>query len=282
MPTACRIQSLALLVCLAAAPVAHAQQQRPASPAPAPDPGAELKALKRQVAAMQKAVTTLRAQLDAQTAANASLQSTVESLRRDVDGAQRGVRAMQNNSILDLNGYVRFDISSGYPTIVFDGVNVQVVNGTGATQTTNGLGNLIVGYNRPRTTDPVCSTGPFPTQAECAARGGVWARSHKSGSHNIVAGDFNAYSSWGGVVFGLENATTAPYAGVLGGAGNRAFGDLSSVAGGSLNVASGMYGSVSGGLSNAASGAFGTVGGGNARAAAAPYNWAAGALTQDR
>jgi hypothetical protein len=281
MSYAFRAVPLALLVSLAAIPAAQGQQ-RATPPAAAADPAAELKALKRQLAAMQKTVSGLRAQLDAQAAANASLQGTVEALRKEVDGAQRGVRAMQSNSILDLNGYVRFDVSSGYPTIVFEGVNVQVVNGTGATQTVNGVGNLIVGYNRPRTTDAVCSVGGFATQQECAARGGTWARSHKSGSHNIVAGDFNAYSSWGGVVLGLENAATAPYANVLGGAGNRAFGDLSSVAGGSLNVASGMYGSVSGGLSNAAAGAFASVGGGNARSAGASYNWAAGSLTQDR
>jgi hypothetical protein len=191
------------------------------------------------------------------------------------------VRALQANSILDLNGYITFDNSSGYPTVLFNGINVQIVNGTGATQTVNGLGNLIIGYNRPRSTGAVCSLGFLPTEAECIARGGLWARSHKSGSHNLVGGDFNAYSSWGGAVLGLENAITAPYATVGGGAGNRALGDLSAIGGGSLNTASGMYGMVNGGLSNTASGAFATVGGGNARSATEPHDWTAGGFTQD-
>src|SRR5262245_20744675 len=34
-------------------------------------------------------------------------------------------------------------------TIRITGVNVQVVNGLGATETTNGVGNLVIGYNEP-------------------------------------------------------------------------------------------------------------------------------------
>jgi hypothetical protein len=230
---------------------------------------------------MQKLVNGLRSQLTAEAAARETMQGTIETLRKEVQAANGGVRALQANSILDLNGYITFDNSSGYPTVLFNGINVQIVNGTGATQNTNGLGNLILGYNRPRSTPPVCSLGFFATEAECLARGGVWARSHKSGSHNLVAGDFNAYSSWGGAIFGLENAITAPYATVVGGAGNSALGDLSTVGGGSLNTASGMYGSVNGGLSNTASGAFSTVGGGNTRAATGSHGWTAGDLKQD-
>jgi hypothetical protein len=274
-----------ILLCALSAPAAQAQQ-RPLTPAPQPsvaaETGSDLKAIKRQLAAMQKLVNGLRAELKAEAAARESLQATVETLRKEMQTTSTSVRALQANTVLDLNGYVTFDNSSGYPTVLFNGINVQVVNGTGATQSVNGLGNLILGYNRARSTDPVCSLGYFITQVECVAHGGVWARSHKSGSHNLVGGDFNAYSSWGGMVFGLENAITAPYASVGGGAGNLALGDLSMIAGGSMNAASGMYATVNGGLSNAASGAFATVGGGSARNAAEPYRWSAGALTQDR
>jgi len=274
-----------LLAGLSAAPL-QAQQNRPLSAAPQPgataDAGGEMKAMKRQLAAMQKLVNGLRSQLAAEASARESMQARLEALRKEVDTANAGVRAVQANSILDLNGYISLDISSGYPTVLLNGVNLQVVNGTGATQSINGLGNLILGYNRPRSTEPVCSLGYFNGQAECTARGGVWARNHKSGSHNLVGGDFNGYSSWGGVVFGLENAVTGPYATVLGGAGNRALGDLSAVGGGSLNTASGMYASVNGGLSNNATGAFASVSGGNARSAADSHDWSGGALTQDR
>ena len=276
------------LVLALCAPQAPAQQARPltaapqpAAPAAAADNAADLKAIRRQLAAMQKLLNGMRTQLAEDSATVRQMQGSVEQLRKEVQAASNGVRALQANSILDLNGYITFDNSSGYPTVLFNGINVQIVNGTGATQTTNGLGNLIIGYNRARTTNPVCSLGAFATEAECVARGGTWARSHKSGSHNLVAGDYNAYSSWGGTVFGLENAATAPYAVVLGGAGNLAQGDLSSVTGGSLNTASGMYGSVTGGLGNTASGSFAALSGGNTRTAAGSHDWVAGGLQQD-
>jgi hypothetical protein len=270
-----------LLLGLSAAS-ALAQQRRPAAQAPATDSAAELKVMKRQLAAMQKAVSGMRAQLAAESAARQTMQGQVESLRKSLDRANGALRSLQANSVLDLNGYVSFDNSSGYPTVLFNGINVQVVNGTGVTQHVNGLGNVILGYNRPRSTAPVCSLGYYETEGECMARGGAWARNHKSGSHNLVGGDFNSYSSWGGAVFGLENAITAPYAAIAGGAGNRASGDLSAIGGGSLNTAAGMYANVNGGLSNIASAAFATVSGGNARTAVDPHDWSAGALTQDR
>jgi hypothetical protein len=274
-----------LLTSLSAAPL-QAQQNRPLTRAPQPgataDAGSDFTAMKRQLAAMQKQLGSLRSQLAAEVSARETMQVRIEALRKEVDAANGAVRALRANSVLDLNGYVSFDNSSGYPTVLFNGINLQVVNGTGATQMVNGLGNLILGYNRPRSGEPVCSLGYFDSAAECSARGGVWARSHKSGSHNLVGGDFNGYASWGGVVFGLENVVTAPYATILGGAGNRAVGDLSAVNGGSLNTASGMYATVGGGLSNNATGAFTSVGGGNARSAADSHDWTAGALTQDR
>jgi hypothetical protein len=280
------ISPVVLLVALCVPGVAPAQQPRPLIPAPQPsvatDAGSDLKAVKRQLAAMQKLVNGLRADLKAEAGARESMQASIASLRKEVQAAYDTLRVLQANSVLDLNGYVSFDNSSGYPTVLFNGINVQVVNGTGATQSVNGLGNLILGYNRPRSTDPVCSVGYLNTQAECTARGGVWARSHKSGSHNLVGGDFNAYSSWGGVVLGLENAIAAPYAAIGGGAGNLALGDLSTITGGSMNSASAMYATVNGGLGNAATAAFATVAGGNARQANDPYDWTAGALTQDR
>src|SRR5262249_47844643 len=39
--------------------------------------------------------------------------------------------------------------------IVITGANLRIVNGLGATNTKNGLGNLIVGYNELRQDDPI-------------------------------------------------------------------------------------------------------------------------------
>ena len=61
-------------------------------------------------------------------------------------------------------------------TIRFTGVNVQVVNGMGATATMNGVGNLVVGYKELGNPDG----------------------DDRRGSHNIVGGQENTHTSWGG------------------------------------------------------------------------------------
>ena len=125
-------------------------------------------------------------------------------------------------------------------TIRFSEANVQIVNGEGATEAFNGLGNLIVGYNELRPSD-----------------------NDRTGSHMIVAGDENNYSSFGGIVAGQLNATSGVYASVTGGLENTANGEFSSVSGGRNNTASGDFGSsVSGGRRNTASGWSSSVSGG--------------------
>ena len=109
--------------------------------------------------------------------------------------------------------------------IYIDGANLHVRNSTDATETTNGLGNLIVGYNEER---------------------GEGA-DNRSGSHNIVVGKKNSFSSWGGVVVGQSNTVSAPYATVTAGHANTASGSYSSVSGGRYNTASGEGSSVVGG-----------------------------------
>src|SRR5262245_35808195 len=158
------------------------------------DPAKQLSNLQRQVGALQNLVKGLRTQLTQEAAVRQALQVKLNALQATLGRTQADVRSLQANSILDLNGYLTLDNSSGYPTALFTGVNVQVVNGTGATQTANGVGNLVVGYNRPRSGEPVCSLGYYVSQAECLSRGAAWASSHKSGSHNIVGGEFNSYA----------------------------------------------------------------------------------------
>ncbi|HRZ26974.1 MAG TPA: hypothetical protein P5346_01830 [Spirochaetota bacterium] len=173
-----------------------------------------------------------------------------------------------------LSGVTRIT-DNGEDTIRFTGMNVQIVSGSGTTNgTVNGTGNLIVGYNEARTSD-----------------------SDKSGSHNIVAGYLNNYSSFGGFVVGVTNTISGPYSSVSagnentasgscssvsggwsnsaegqsssvsGGCYNTAEGDRSSVSAGYLNTASGQQSSVSGGEGNAASGSCSSVSGGNANTA---------------
>ena len=38
-------------------------------------------------------------------------------------------------------------MSGGKPTIQISGANLQLVNGSGSTETLNGAGNLVIGYD---------------------------------------------------------------------------------------------------------------------------------------
>ena len=244
----------------------------------------------------------------------ANLKATITSLQNTITTLQNQLAAVQGNSVLALDGNLVYTVDAyGYPTAQFTGINVQVVNGTGTTDgAPNGLGNLIVGYNAVRSAgNLVCSDGQYTDQTACESAGETWAQSHKSGSHNIVAGDRNSYSQYGGVVFGIFNVINRPYATVSGGTYNTASGRYSSVSGGYLNIASGGQSSVSGGQANTASyysssvsGGFGntasgsrssvsggylntasgdysSVSGGYLRSATGIYDWAAGSQYED-
>ena len=187
-------------------------------------------------------------------------------------------------------------------TIRFTGVNVQIVNGLGATNglpadpteidssvtLSNGVGNLIVGYN-----EQLGVQGP------------------RAGSHNVVVGAGNDYSAFGGLVVGKNNGSSGSYASVIGGELNLASGYHSvviggwanissavgatvtggsdnvasafaaSVSGGTENQANGPNASVSGGQDNYVSGGSATVSGGNSRVAIGVDDWVAGSLLED-
>jgi hypothetical protein len=79
----------------------------------------------------------------------------------------------------------------------------------GATDTTNGLGNLIVGYNEPREGEENIRTG----------------------SHHVVVGKQHQFSSVGGLVVGLQNEIRGAFASVSGGVHNTAAGEHASIGG---------------------------------------------------
>ena len=71
------------------------------------------------------------------------------------------------------------------PVVLLSGANLQVVNGEGSTETVNGLGNVIIGYDE-ATTD---------TEVEDV----------KEASHSIIAGKGHRYEGYGGIITGEEN-----------------------------------------------------------------------------
>jgi hypothetical protein len=137
----------------------------------------------------------------------------------------------------------------GKPTIVFSGLNVQVVNGAGSTRTTNGEGNLVIGYDE--------NTGKY--------RGRV---APQTGSHNLIVGEEQEFTSYGGIDAGWLNNITGPFDSVSGGYGSTASGEFASVSGGDGNLASGpLASSVSGGVANTASASGASVSGGGGNTA---------------
>lgn len=193
-------------------------------------------------------------------------------------------------------------VSRTEDALVISGVNLQVVDGSGATAgPVNGVGNIIIGYNE--------QTG----------------EQTRTGSHNLIIGVEHEYTSFAGIVAGerntisnraatvlggMDNAATFPYSSVAGGSENSAIGQFASVAGGFLNkasgtnaavaggceneatntyaavsggrlsIASGQWSSVTGGYNNKATALYSAVSGGSTRTASTQYNWKAGALSE--
>jgi hypothetical protein len=217
------------------------------------------------------------------------LTSRVEALDRRVRELESRLAAVANSSVLALGPYISVQ-TTGQPKVVFSGVNVQITNGLGKTDSINGLGNLIVGYDAPQPLSQTiqrCSVGTATIMSEdgpgsaldfCTAvddpgrpgQKGVLGNSQKTGSHNLVVGDCHMYSQYGGVVFGWNNTINYPWATVTGGAENTAAGLHASVSGGSFNLAGGrgtiinghQRASISGGRANWAYGMDASISGG--------------------
>jgi hypothetical protein len=155
------------------------------------------------------------------------------------------------NKVLPHLNYVESGVG-GKPTIQVSGANLQIVNGEGKTNTTNGAGNLVIGYDQGR--DQTCEEIIEECIPDIPGR--------QTGSHNLIVGSGQSFTSYGGIVAGLVGTITAPYASVTGGFENEASGGRASVSGGRYNRASAPFASVSGGEGGRASGASAWVSGG--------------------
>jgi hypothetical protein len=124
-------------------------------------------------------------------------------------------------SILPYVKYVASGVG-GKPTIQFSGANMQIVNGEGSTEATNGAGNLVIGYDE----NP--------------------NKEAQTGSHNLVVGPEQRYTSYGAIIGGRDNKALGPYDFVVGIA-NKAGNEGSSVSGGFENTAGFEFSSIFGG-----------------------------------
>lgn len=83
-------------------------------------------------------------------------------------------------------------------TTIFEATNVQIINGAGSTNTMNGLGNLIIGYNE----NNLCFEH--------------WGDVDRNGSHNLIIGDNNEYSSYCNISCGRLNRLRVPFCAIFG------------------------------------------------------------------
>ena len=180
-----------------------------------------------------------------------SLEGRVAALEATVAQQQAAITSLQTK-------LAKVTVSADGNDITVSGANLHIVNGLGATDAKplNGLGNLIIGYNESR-----------KAYHEADVR---------DGSHNLIVGSQNNYSSYAGICIGSYNTISAPFAAVSGGYENTASGFSGSVLGGSYNTASGRETCVSGGLGNTASGPLACVGGGYNVTNVQGYGWSAG------
>src|SRR5688572_21451836 len=96
------------------------------------------------------------------------------------------VKALEQNPVLALSSVLELDTAVGACKTVRIKGNLQIVNGLGRTNTTNGCGNLIIGYNEP----PSASSG-WPTT--------------RTGSHNLILGRYHSHASYAGLLSGEMN-----------------------------------------------------------------------------
>jgi len=152
-----------------------------------------------------------------------------------------GLTSGELETLKSILPYVRYVAAGvgGKPTIQFSAVNVQVVNGEGVTTSVNGEGNLVIGYDEHA------------------------AGKRQTGSHDLVLGEEQDFTSYGDVLAGVDNRTLGPFDSVTGGQGNAATAPASSVSGGTFNAAKGEDASVSGGTLNTAEELATWIGGGD-------------------
>jgi hypothetical protein len=163
------------------------------------------------------------------------------------EAEEQELKALLKSEVKALLKYTKVEESGvgGKPTVQFSGTNVQVVNGLGQTNVFNGEGNLVIGYDE----NTLLFRGKPAIQ---------------TGSHNLILGEDQEYTSEGGILAGSGNSTTGFSASVTGGFGNTASGAEASVSGGENNIASQIDASVSGGAHNKASALWAWIGGGSA------------------
>jgi hypothetical protein len=195
----------------------------------------ETDSLQTQITALQAQLETLQQSLATNTAKIAANTDSIAANSADIPALPTCLQTVA------VEGQDSDDV-------VFRGCNVHIQNGGGSTDTTDGTGNLIIGYNEPGTI-----VGDRFLAIDATATSPA-----RDGSHNLVIGPGHDFSSHSGFVAGAGNTISGAYASVSGGANNIASGVASSVSGGLDNLARGRFANAVGGHENTARG-FGSI-----------------------
>ena len=162
--------------------------------------------------------------------------------------------------------FLAFVTIDGMDNVVFSGTNILINNGTGETTEPNGKGNLFLGYN-------------------------AYEDEVRTGSHNLIIGDHNAFSATAGLIVGDHHQVMGHGSAVIGGEQNILNGDgsvilagytsdvssdLAVAVGGAHNTVAATYGLALGGYNNAVLAEFATAGGGQENVASGGYALAMG------
>jgi hypothetical protein len=206
-----------------------------------------LASLETTVASLQQAVSALQTENAAQSTLLQSQASAIEALQsaltKQIADSKAYTDSMGTSTLASAKTYTDGKVapladklthfSRNGNEVYITGANLNIRNGLGHSYASlNGLGNLVVGYNELRT--------------------GTDAVNTRTGSHNLVIGLQNNFSSAGAIVAGSNNNSTNYMASVYGGTGN---------------TASGLYAHISGGYNNTASGNWSNIGGGRDKVA---------------
>jgi hypothetical protein len=150
----------------------------------------------------------------------------------------------------------------GKPTIQVEGANLQILSGSGSTSgAVNGAGNLVIGY------DARAEIEGEPTE--------------QTGSNNLIVGSEQTYTSYGSIIAGSHDVSTAPWTDVFGHQ-NNVEGPNDSVTGGERSATIGQASSITGGVDNLATTEGSSVAGGfNNRVVTSPFGSVTGGINNE-
>ena len=183
--------------------------------------------------------------------------SRVRQLEARLAELEDRINQLSQSDVVRLGNHLSMVDEDNCTTARFTGLNIQIVNGEGRTNTSNCKGNLIIGYN------------------EVNNETGV----NRGGSHNLVLGIRHNYSSYAGILNGVANTITADgeycsimngrecfattsHVSICNGTDHKGNASLSTIVGGFDNGGTGTHSVVVGGVNNRADGSNSVILGG--------------------